>query len=333
MNHLNEWMHGKRPFGMPFAVPMVWREQKDHSSDCYFCLTNTKGYSVKTRFKIKYPDVPSAHRPVPHSSELPVPKPPLGSQRESESSEDGECMDTDFQDVESKEPHLINQEELHDLVRDLDLPKEKSELLGSRLKQWNLLQEGVHTTTFRQRHKKLSQYFKMDDKLCYCYDVVSLMEHLCLSHAYEKDEWRLFIDSGKDTLKAVLLHNCNELPSVPIAHAHGMSESYETMKTLLSAVDYKIHQWNICGDLKVISLLLGLQQGYTKHMCFLCLWDSRSDTTHYIQREWPERPKDLVGRFNCLNKSLVDPEKGVFTTTSLETRINEELCESHGSRW
>ena len=111
----------------------------------------------------------------------------------------------------------------------------------------------------------------MDDKLCYCYDVVSLMEHLCLSHAYEKDEWRLFIDSGKNTLKAVLLHDGNELPSVPIAHAHGMSESYETMKTLLSAVDHKIHQWNICGDLKVISLLLGLQQGYTKHMCFLCL--------------------------------------------------------------
>ena len=126
VKHLNEWIRGKRASGVPFAVPMVWREQKDHSSDCYFCLTNTKGYSVKTRFKIKYPDVPSAHRPVPHSPDLPVPKPPLSSQSESESSEDGECMDTDFQDVESKEPHLISQVELHDLVKDLYLPKEKN---------------------------------------------------------------------------------------------------------------------------------------------------------------------------------------------------------------
>jgi len=24
---------------MPFAIPVVWREPSNHSSDCYFCLT------------------------------------------------------------------------------------------------------------------------------------------------------------------------------------------------------------------------------------------------------------------------------------------------------
>lgn len=33
------------------------------------------------------------------------------------------------------------------------------------------------------------------------------------------EEWRLFIDSFNISLKAALLHNANERPSVPPAHA------------------------------------------------------------------------------------------------------------------
>ena len=32
----------------------------------------------------------------------------------------------------------------------------------------------------------------------------------------------------------------------------------------------------LCGDFKVIGILLGLQSGYTKYCCFLCTWDSRA---------------------------------------------------------
>ena len=35
----------------------------------------------------------------------------------------------------SPEPHLLSQCELNDLVRDLELPKSKAELLGARLQQ------------------------------------------------------------------------------------------------------------------------------------------------------------------------------------------------------
>ncbi|UYV61768.1 hypothetical protein LAZ67_1006437 [Cordylochernes scorpioides] len=68
------WIKGERH--MPFAVPMIWREPKDHSSDCYFCLTKTKGITSISRHTVEYPDLPSAMRPVPHSDILPVQQPP-----------------------------------------------------------------------------------------------------------------------------------------------------------------------------------------------------------------------------------------------------------------
>ena len=34
---LSQWLNGKR-HAMPFAVPMVWREPSNHTTDCYFCM-------------------------------------------------------------------------------------------------------------------------------------------------------------------------------------------------------------------------------------------------------------------------------------------------------
>jgi hypothetical protein len=91
-----------------------------------------------------------------------------------------------------------------------------------------------------------------------------------LGHQHNTPEWRLFIDSSKVSLKAVLLHNGNKYPSVPSAHAVYMKESHENIKLLLGKIHYGKYKCNICGDLKVIALLLGLQLGYTKYCCSLC---------------------------------------------------------------
>ena len=56
-------------------------------------------------------------------------------------------------------PQLLDQNNLNDLVRDLGLTKEKSDLLSSRLKQWNMLQKGVNCTYFRSRHASLQDFF------------------------------------------------------------------------------------------------------------------------------------------------------------------------------
>jgi len=54
-----------------------------------------------------------------------------------------------------------------------------------------------------------------------------------------------------------------------------MKWSYEYMKLLVLKIQYKKYDCNICGNLKVTVLLLGLQLGYTKFCCYLCEWDSR----------------------------------------------------------
>jgi hypothetical protein len=53
------------------------------------------------------------------------------------------------------------------------------------------------------------------------------------------------------------------LPSIPVAHVFGIIESDDSMKQLLQYLKYDTYKWNICVDLKVIALLLGLQLGYT----------------------------------------------------------------------
>src|SRR5271170_5869395 len=103
------------------------------------------------------------------------------------------------------------------------------------------------------------------------------------------------IDSSKSSLKAVLLNNGNMYPSIPLAHAVGMKETHESMQPLLETMKYSQYKWVICSDLKVVALLLGMQLGYRKHMCFLCLWDTRDEASHYIRKEWPARQEFTPG--------------------------------------
>jgi hypothetical protein len=137
--------------------------------------------------------------------------------------------------------------------------KSQAELLGSRLQGWNLLQKNTNISIFRYRQKDTAQYFASAGNLVYCTDIDKVMAALGQDHKTYK--WRLFIDSSKHSLKAVLLHNSNKHSSVPIAYAVHMKETYKNMKNLLHKINYNKHSWKVCGDLKIIAILLGIQLG------------------------------------------------------------------------
>jgi len=72
-----------------------------------------------------------------------------------------EPTDPDFQGPASESPHKLAQNELNDLVRDLELPKVKAELLASRMKQRRYLDEGVKIILYRYRQINLEEFFTM----------------------------------------------------------------------------------------------------------------------------------------------------------------------------
>ena len=81
------------------------------------------------------------------------------------------------------------------------------------------------------------------------------------------------------------------------------------MDLLLSVLNYQEHKWLICEDLKVVPLLLGLQGGYTKYPCFLCLWGSRAHDQHYVRYEWSSIQALNSGSHNILSHPLVESSK------------------------
>jgi hypothetical protein len=66
----------KRKTAMPFAIPGIWCEPKNHVDDCYFCCVSVTGFSAKNKDKIMYPNLNSAMRPILHDDNLPVKEPP-----------------------------------------------------------------------------------------------------------------------------------------------------------------------------------------------------------------------------------------------------------------
>lgn len=310
--NLCTWWNGKRQC-MPFGTPMLWSEPTNHTNDCYFCCVNICGFSAKTKQKIAYPECSSAVRPKLHEDESSIPISPnvlpnFLNEDDVESETDEEMVDTNDPDyISEAEPHIINQYELNDLVRDLGLNKEESELLASRMSQWNLLTKETKVTSFRTRHEQFSKFFEKTDQICFCNDIEGLMEGLGFEHIVE--EWRLFIDASTESLKAVLLHNGNEKPSIPVAHAVDLKENVDNLDSILKAIKYDKYKWSICPDLKVANILLGMQSGYTKYMCFKCLWDSRARDKHYKIKVWPVRDTFEPGKANVEHKPLVDPNK------------------------
>lgn len=89
------------------------------------------------------------------------------------------------------------------------------------------------------------------------------------------------------------------------------------MEKILDCIKYKEHKWQIVADLKVLTILFGMQGGYTKHPCYLCEWDSRAPN-RYDRTEWPPRTLFQIGKKNVLNIPLVRAENIILPPLHLK---------------
>ena len=117
----------------------------------------TKRRKGKNTPPIEYPSIPSSIAPVPHNTtDFPVPQPPTRDQpypaeTSSEDSKKEEGAPSPSSSVvcrrrrvgDERCPYYPNAEDINDLIREMALTKSNSEVLISRLKQWDLLDEGA----------------------------------------------------------------------------------------------------------------------------------------------------------------------------------------------
>ena len=349
---LDQWTKGNRK-GLSFGIPMVWRVQKNHHDDCYFCLVgNLSKYSGKMLKSVQYPDISSAKRPVRHSEGVPVPiftelpdLPPAPTpiiapmevsysnpflEDDDGATDEDLCFDNQTNDRNfglKEMSQIFTQKELNDLVRDLDLSKKSSEVLASKLNEKGLLHRSASVTFYRNREKILLQFFTEDEDIVFCNNVSGLLHCMGVSE-YRKTDWRLFIDSSKKSLKCVLLHNGNVYAAIPIGHSTTLKEKYEAIKKVLIKLCYSEHEWKLCCDLKMVNFLLGQQAGYTKFPCFLCYWDSRDKNNHYVKRNWPIREKLVVGEQNVIEEQLVSRDTIIFPPLHIKLGLMKQFVKA-----
>ena len=171
------------------------------------------GWNQRKKKNWYYPDIESARRPVPHCTEVPVPVftflPDLTADETLlEAREDSNSSCNNYSSTSmaaeasslSTNPEPFGQGQLNDLVCDLNLSKESSELLASRLGEHGVLDSGTKITFCRNRVDLLLRFFPMEDDFVSCNNIPGLLAKMCLSK-YNSDEWKLFINSSKRSLK------------------------------------------------------------------------------------------------------------------------------------
>ena len=123
-----------------------------------------------------------------------------------------------------------------------------------------------------------------------------------------------------------MLHNTNLYAPIPLAHSTVMEEKHGNMGVLLQNINYDTHQWQMCGDLKILTILLGQQSEFTKTV----------EVVQIIIKKWPtvkafdktgQYSQYLVKKFPTVSEAKL---KGVFDGPQIRTIFRDTTFVSKG---
>ena len=80
----------------------------------------------------------------------------------------------------------------------------------------------------------------------------------------------------------------------------------------------------------MVSFLMGLQSGFTKFPCFLCLWDSRDTTVHYHRKYWRQRTKFSLRKSNVKWEPLIEPQRVLMPPLHIKLGLIKQLVTALG---
>ena len=83
------------------------------------------------------------------------------------------------------------------------------------------------------------------------------------------------------------------------------------------------------GDLNVISILMGRQGVFTKHYCFLCLWDSCATTEHCVRIYWPQEIHTLL-ELQIPKVLFVDPKDAFMPSLYAKLELIKNFVKTLG---
>lgn len=123
--------------------------------------------NYKKRLHIKYPDVSSVTKPIPHGPDILLPEPDFRADLFTDAS-CTEALTTEESDTydpcKNAEPMPLPQKALNDLTRDLNLSKESAQLIGLCLREKNFLDPCktfyYSTETVKQNYGYLSRLMR-----------------------------------------------------------------------------------------------------------------------------------------------------------------------------
>lgn len=150
------------------------------------------------------------------------------------------------------------------MFRKSGLSNEQAKFMASEFKGKNMLTKSTKVTLYRNRKENFRKYFEKDLSLFHCINMKGLMDEL-KPNIYKPGNCRLFIDSSKRSLKAILLHIINKYASIPVAHLTVLIEEYSNLEVVLKKIKYQEHLWLIYGDFLLLLLLLAGTRRVPKH--------------------------------------------------------------------
>ena len=103
------------------------------------------------------------------------------------------------------------------------------------------MKPGTNVSFYWQRDKELRQYSQADGIFVTHIDMRRFLSELGIPSC-NPDEWRLFIDISKRSLRSVHLHNGNLYGSIPIGHSVAVKENNEAVKKVLELIYYDDHK-------------------------------------------------------------------------------------------
>ena len=166
-----------------------------------FCMVDMFGWNQRKKKDWYYPDIESARRLIPRCAEAPVPVftslPVLTADEmlleaiddtdSSDSSNNCSSSMAAAASLLSAKPKPFSQGQLNDLVRDLGLSKESSEILVSRLGEHGILDSRTKITFYLDRDDLLTRFFTMEDDFVYCNNIQNLLSEMDLPE-YDPNE-------------------------------------------------------------------------------------------------------------------------------------------------